>query len=1035
MNDSASPLPRILYIAGTPDEERSIMLRLEQDGLKVDFQKVDNEKDFIAALDQTPDLILSDLSLPHFDNVQALHTAQKHKADVPVILISENADEDMIVGTLNQGAYDHLTHANLSRLPAIIRRTLEYKRLTRNEERYRSLFEHSTIALWEEDFSEVKAEVDKLRENGVTDFRSYIKEHPDFLERSLKMVNILDANEAMLRLYHAKDKADVLGSIDRLADPSDFEEELISFAEGKPFFEREIYRQTLQGKPIHLLLTLTYYSTATGKHKALVHLTDITARKKADENLRSQNEYLALLNEMTRTILLSSDYDTTMQALASNMKKIIDADDCYILRWDEEQQKSIPVTTTAKLDFPFRESGNTGDLSITASILQAGRVVAIEDVLNSPYVNVEVAKRYPAHSILGIPLIAGNQPIGVAIIAFNSHHSFIDDEITRAEQAGNQVALAIWNFQQNLEIQHRLDESNTLAEIGRALSETERVGTDKVLQLIVNSARDLIQHAEESIIHFIGTEEDVLIPRAISGFDAGVKAVDRPKMRLREGVSGHVINTGETVNIGDIGTSPLYVVKESSPTYRSLLVVPVQSGGKPSGTISVQSNKLNAFSERDVELLNSLGIQASIAIENTRLFEATQQSLRETNALYRTIQGLASSYTTDELIDDVVNLLQQNFEYYHVQIYLVDPDTGDAVLKSGSGEIGIRMLDAKTRLEQGTGIVNHVLETGLPFVANNVNEIVFFYRNPLLPDTQSEMTVPIMLDNKAAGVIDIQEKPPNKLTNNDMQLMIAVADQLSVALQRARLYTELQSALQQEQTIRSQLMQSERLALVGRLLASVSHELNNPLQAIQNALFLLKDEEQLSAQGKQDLDVILSEAERMASLIERLRSAYRPGRSRDFRPVELNNLIEDVHTLITTHMRQKQIVFEFHPQPDLPPISGMPDQIRQVVLNLFINAVEVMEAGGRLTVRTEGLIQQNEVLFSVKDTGPGIDPDILPQIFDAFITSKLTGTGLGLTITRDIIEQHFGRIKVNNDPEGGAIFKIWLPMHKEKGSD
>jgi signal transduction histidine kinase len=359
---------------------------------------------------------------------------------------------------------------------------------------------------------------------------------------------------------------------------------------------------------------------------------------------------------------------------------------------------------------------------------------------------------------------------------------------------------------------------------------------------------------------------------------------------------------------------------------------------------------------------------------------------------------------------------------------LLDPENGDAVLKSGSGETGARMLEAKTRLPRGTGIVSHVVETALPFVSNNVNSIVFFYRNPLLPDTQSEMTVPIKVDGRVVGVIDVQEKPPNKLTDNDLQLTVAVADQLSVSLQRASLYSNLQTALQQEQTVRSQLIQSERLALVGRLLASVSHELNNPLQAIQNALFLLKDEERLSAQGKQDLDVILSEAERMASLIERLRSAYRPGRVKDFRPVELNSVIEDVHTLISTHMRQKQIAFEFHPKPDLPPISGMSDQMRQVVLNLFLNAIDAMKPGGRLIVWTQSLVPQNEVLLTVKDTGPGIDPEILPKIFDAFITGKQTGTGLGLTITRDIIEQHFGRIEAENDPEGGAVFKVWLSV-------
>jgi signal transduction histidine kinase len=280
------------------------------------------------------------------------------------------------------------------------------------------------------------------------------------------------------------------------------------------------------------------------------------------------------------------------------------------------------------------------------------------------------------------------------------------------------------------------------------------------------------------------------------------------------------------------------------------------------------------------------------------------------------------------------------------------------------------------------------------------------------------------------GVLDIQDKPPHRLTDGDLQLMTAVAGQLAVALDKANLYTDLQIALEQEKNIRSQLVQSERLALVGRLLASVSHELNNPLQAIQNALFLIKEESSLSLQSQQDLDIILSETERMAALIERLRSAYRPIRDTDFQAVQLNPLIEDVYALVSTHLRHKDISFEFIPDDDLPAVAGISDQLRQVVLNLLLNAVESMQAGGHLTVQTEGLIEQREVLLSVSDSGPGIDQEILPKIFDPFITSKNTGTGLGLTITHDIIEQHHGRIEAANKPAGGAVFRVWLPIYE-----
>jgi len=222
-------------------------------------------------------------------------------------------------------------------------------------------------------------------------------------------------------------------------------------------------------------------------------------------------------------------------------------------------------------------------------------------------------------------------------------------------------------------------------------------------------------------------------------------------------------------------------------------------------------------------------------------------------------------------------------------------------------------------------------------------------------------------------------------------------------------------------------MQNERLAVMGRLLATVSHELNNPLQAIQNALFLLKEETNFSPQARQDLEIVLAESERMANMIERLRATYRPIQAEDFILTQVNNLIEDVYALISTHLRHNQIIFEFQPDPELPAIPALADQIRQVVLNLLMNAVESMTTGGKLTVCTALLQDTNEILLSVSDTGKGIPADLLPNIFEAFVTDKQRGTGLGLTISYDIVMKHNGRISAENNPYEGSPFKVWLP--------
>jgi signal transduction histidine kinase len=460
-------------------------------------------------------------------------------------------------------------------------------------------------------------------------------------------------------------------------------------------------------------------------------------------------------------------------------------------------------------------------------------------------------------------------------------------------------------------------------------------------------------------------------------------------------------------------------------------VVPIQSNEIRIGTISAQSDEIGIFGPDETNLLSALGAQATIAIENANLLEKTRQDFKEINTLYHLTQNLATSLEPDQLMKDTVEFLQRVFGYYHIQIYIIDFEKESLVARHGAGVIGNQLGEQKYSLPIGSGTIGHVAETGKPFFTNNVEGVVFFVRNPLLPDTHSEMVLPIKINNNVWGVLNIQEIPSNPVSKKQLKLMEAVTQQLAVALQKANLYADLQSSLNQEKTIRAQLIQSERLAVVGRLLASVSHELNNPLQAIQNALFLLKDEEKFSNQGQQDMEVILSETERMASMIGRLRDTYRSTQAGEFRDVDINSIVEDVLALISTYMRHRKIAFEFIPEPELQPVPGISEQIRQVMLNLFMNAIESINMSGKIIVQTQNVPGQGQILLTVADTGTGIAPDVFNEIFDPFVTNKETGTGLGLTITRDIILHHHGQIQAENNPQGGAIFKIWLPTKKQ----
>jgi signal transduction histidine kinase len=554
---------------------------------------------------------------------------------------------------------------------------------------------------------------------------------------------------------------------------------------------------------------------------------------------------------------------------------------------------------------------------------------------------------------------------------------------------------------------------------------------NQVLTLLV---REVIKqlHVDAAAVLLVNPQTQTLDYAAGEGFQT--KALRYTRLEIGSGLAGRAAQELKTVYIADLTTidNPMLLKSIAGEEFISYYGVPLFGKDRLQGVLEIfHSTPLGSDPEWLV-FLETLAAQAAISIHNAGLLEAMQQSLKETNALYHISQSLASSLDPSQLMQDVVDLLYRDFGFYHVQIYLMDPASNSLVVGHGSGERGKLLQKDGFHLPVGTGIVGHVAAIGEPFTTNAVDQVLFFVRNPLLPDTQSEMVIPIKVEGHVLGVLDIQQSAPNSLTDRQMQLMAAVADQLAVALQKASLYAELQNSLRQEKSMRSQLIQSERLALIGRLLASVSHELNNPIQAIQNALFLIKEEESFSEQGRQDLEIVLSETERMATLIDRLRTTYRPTHSDGYQEIQLNEVIEYVHALTATHMRHSDIRFKFQPDPDLPPISGIPEQLRQVVLNLFMNAIEAMRTGGQLTVRTEQLPEQKKALLTFTDTGVGIDPKILPHIFEPFITDKDMGTGLGLTISYDIIHQHQGEIRAENNPQRGATFKVWLPV-KGKG--
>jgi PAS domain S-box-containing protein len=227
----------------------------------------------------------------------------------------------------------------------------------------------------------------------------------------------------------------------------------------------------------------------------------------------------------------------------------------------------------------------------------------------------------------------------------------------------------------------------------------------------------------------------------------------------------------------------------------------------------------------------------------------------------------------------------------------------------------------------------------------------------------------------------------------------------------------------------NQLIQSEKHAVIGRMVGSVTHEINNPLQTIKNCLYLLQQDTPTDSPGQEPLQMALSETQRLSNIVGQLRQLYRPHTSQNMEPHELTSIMAEVHSLIVAHLNNAQVEWQQTIGHGPIMVNCLKDQLIEVFLNISLNAVEAMQsAGGILSVKIIYNNDKTQVGVVFSDTGPGIRSEILPHIFEPFITTKEYGLGLGLSICYGIIQKHGGQITVESQPGEGTSFTVWLPM-------
>ena len=252
--------------------------------------------------------------------------------------------------------------------------------------------------------------------------------------------------------------------------------------------------------------------------------------------------------------------------------------------------------------------------------------------------------------------------------------------------------------------------------------------------------------------------------------------------------------------------------------------------------------------------------------------------------------------------------------------------------------------------------------------------------------------------------------------------------------------TEQQEAKRRIQDLQAELLHASRLSVMGQMASTMAHELNQPLTAVMNYLeaarHLLASVPNSAERVGGLMARAVSQAERAGDVIRQLRQFVSKGET-ERRRESLNKLVEEALALALVGTRQAGVRVRLELDHSLPPVLVDTVQIQQVVLNLVRNAIEAMEAVERreLTIATRATAAGNMAEVRVSDSGPGIPPEIAERLFQPFVTTKKTGMGLGLSICREIVEAHHGRLSVALAPAGGAVFLLTLPMPPEEATE
>mgnify|MGYP005843273233 CR=1 FL=1 len=571
------------------------------------------------------------------------------------------------------------------------------------------------------------------------------------------------------------------------------------------------------------------------------------------------------------------------------------------------------------------------------------------------------------------------------------------------------------------ELQARYDRLSRLYRVGQVIHST--LEPQPALELIIREAVGLVNAASGSLV-LVNPNTGFLEIHASHGLPPRAQ---RLRLRVGEGITGWVARTGKAARVGDVAGDPRYILLR--PGVRSELAVPLEVEGEVRGVLNVDADRLEAFSAGDQELLEALATQAAQVIRHTWLYEQLRLKVRLFESLAAVSRAINSALGLDEALQVITREACQLVRARLCSLRLLDESREWLDLRAsfGAGEDYRR----KPRLSVAESLLGIVVRRQKPIQVENVQTSTR-YQNVEVARREglvSLLSVPLTFEGQALGALSVYTDQPYTFSNEEIQILSALAELSGIAIQKARLYERVVE-------VEEQLRHHEKLSALGLLAAEVAHEIRNPLTVIKMLYHSLDLRFPQGDPRARDVQIIGDTIEHLNRIVEQILDFARTAEPA-FAPVDLNQLLEELWLLFRHKLQQQNIRLERRLESRLPPIQGDAAQLAQAFLNLMLNATQAMTGGGVLTVTTRlsapaKARDGRSVVIEFQDTGVGMTPEQSRRAFTTSLaTTKARGTGLGLAIVKRIIEAHHGQVHLQSRPGRGTTVSVSLPAGRQ----